>query len=522
MKNIKKHLATTALAASMALAVAGCGGGSSAPSSSASDSLTLLVPNTFTSLDPAFTNDSSTKVIVDLIYDRLVAVDNKSGKIEPQLASSWEITPTSARFDIAKDAKCADGSSFTAQTALKNFERMKDPAKPSPKANSAFSGTAYEASVEGNSVKLTFAKPIPFPERRVSDYITMVCDAGLADPAALEKNSFGTGPYVLESATAADTYQLRLRDDASAYTWGVNGAKITDKMPKKITVRMLKDNDTAINLINSGRADALLTSESAAKRLSDVKSSVVAETGNTYLLFNHRPGSQAETTDVRIAVSQLIDRNGYLQTSANGVGKSATSLTAADGQCSAADVAKLSEGGAEAATKTLEKAGWTKTDGKWMKDGKPLTFRLLNAGEPPAGAQYLSTVLSEFGIDAKLDTRSGAEAVAALRAGEEWEGVLMSTGSSTPPLTLLQGLIPPKGSNFGAIKNQKFDDAVAKAITTGTGGDCSLWNAAEQALLDQADLDPLTTSSLVFVSPNWNLGDSTVAASLIATSLQPR
>lgn len=512
MKLPKPYAVAVSVAVSVAIAGATASCSSTADSKPVDNSsVTLLVPNSFTSLDPAYNADLSTGVIAGMLYDRLVAVDSKTGETRGQLAKSFEITPTSARFEIPEGIVCADGKPFTAATAMRNFQRFQDPARPSNRAATAFGGPGYQTRLEGNTIEVKFAKPVAFAARKIAENIAMVCDAGLDKPDSLESTSSGTGPYVLESATTADTYELRLRDDIAAYKWGMGGGTITEKMPRKVTVRMIKDPDTAVNLVNSGRADIALLQPEAVKRVTGDVQKLDASSGSVHMLFNHRPQSSTTSPEVRLALSQLIDRKGYSQVSTNGTATEATSLTSTAAKCSAAGVVKLPSGGEDAAASTLEAAGWKRSNGTWEKNGNPLTVRMLNASEPAAGAEYLRTVMADFGMSVALDTRSGAEAVSAMREGTSWDVVLMGASGITPPLTLIQGPVPPAGNNFGAIDNPSFNAAVTAAITTGDGTDCKLWNEAEEKLFAESDLNPLVQTSLQYVSPTWSMGESTNA-----------
>jgi peptide/nickel transport system substrate-binding protein len=505
MKTRKPYVAAAVFTA-VAFIATGCSSQGSSPSAEDS-SMTILVPNTFTSIDPAFNSDVPTGVISSLLYDRLIGFDTKTGEIQSQLAKSWEISSTSARFEIREDVVCTDGKPFTVNTVERNLKRLQDPAKPSSRVGTAFGGPSFQTKVDGQSVEVTFAKPVAFAARKIAENIALVCDAGLDDPASLEASSSGTGPYVLESATAADTYELRLRDDAAAYKWGLGGGSVTESMPRKITVRLMKDADTTVNLVNSGRADVALLQATSVGRVTGDLSKLTASTGSSVLLFNHRSQTSTETPEVRLALSQLIDREGYSQVATGGVAGAATSLTAPGAQCSANGVIQLPSGGKDSAQATLEKAGWVRTDGVWQKGGKALSVRLINVSDQVTGAEYVRTVMAEFGIDAQLDTRSGAEAVAAMREGTSWDAALISVSGDTPPLTLIQGPVPPTGNNFSAIENAPFNEAVQKATSTGDGTDCELWHEAEKRLFAQADLNPLIQSSLQYVSSKWSLGE---------------
>lgn len=74
--------------------------------------------NDILTLDPHSQNHATTNNIVGHAYEGLVRYD-KSYRIEPCLATSWQtVNPTTWRFNLRKDVKFHDGSSFTADDVI--------------------------------------------------------------------------------------------------------------------------------------------------------------------------------------------------------------------------------------------------------------------------------------------------------------------------------------------------------------------------------------------------------------------
>lgn len=515
------------LTAAAAAVASGCAPGSSeddtAPKAD-TNQLTFLIGKGVTSMDPALAADGYARVIQAFMYDKLIGIDPETGESVSNIATSWEITSTEAHFEIADGITCADGTPFTAETVVRNLERIKDPKTAAPLTATFLGSYDYEVALgeDGQSVDITYAEPMPFAERRLAEGPGLVCDSGLDNPAELEKQSAGTGPYVLTKATADDSYEMDLRD--SDYTWGIGGAEITDEMPKNVTFRVMADPNAMANLVNSGDADVALLGGAALMRVTGDVSSVPMTSTSFSLFFNHRDDTVTADPAVRTALSEALSAEDFTAVAGEGDAQPATSVTAAGTTCSASGEVTdaIPTGGIEAASATLTEAGWTKDDsGVWAKDGKTLTLRFVNLDVQAPGVEYIRSTLSDLGADVKVDSRSGSEAVGVAFGGKEWEITITGYGADVPPLNLLGGPFPPAGSNFSAIDNPDYAQAVEDA-TDGAAGDCEGWIEAERPLLSNADILPLMDDKLVYVSPNWDLGAGPSAFYLVPTELSPR
>jgi len=78
------------------------------------------------SLDPHSLNESLQLTVLENIYEPLVARD-RDYKLTPGLATDWKQTaPTVWRFNLRKGVQFHDGTPFTADDVIFNFERAKD------------------------------------------------------------------------------------------------------------------------------------------------------------------------------------------------------------------------------------------------------------------------------------------------------------------------------------------------------------------------------------------------------------
>ena len=74
--------------------------------------------------------------ILDLLFMSLHRIDPKTGKMMPELASSWEFSEdlTAITYYLRTDVKWWDGQPVTAEDVLYTYERMKDPKTNYPNA----------------------------------------------------------------------------------------------------------------------------------------------------------------------------------------------------------------------------------------------------------------------------------------------------------------------------------------------------------------------------------------------------
>jgi peptide/nickel transport system substrate-binding protein len=92
---------------------------------------TTNLPTTISPLSPSIFGSND---ILNLLFLSLHRIDLKTGKMKPELASSWEFSEdlTSITYYLKKDVTWWDGSPVTAEDILYTFEKMKDPATRYP------------------------------------------------------------------------------------------------------------------------------------------------------------------------------------------------------------------------------------------------------------------------------------------------------------------------------------------------------------------------------------------------------
>lgn len=513
---MRKVLAALATCAVASLVVGGCGssdGGSSTTTSSkggggtrgsgpivADGTFTLAIGADIGGFDPASNLSSTASGIYPFVYDTLVAPD-ENNKIVGNLAESWTVKSTEVTLKIREGVTCSDGSPVTPSVIARNLDYLKSPKVGYP----ALGTLAYTVDADDatNTVAIHFTEPAPFPLQNMVQ-IQIVCGKGLEDRGALSKAPSGSGPYVLEEAVANDHYTFALRKD---YTWGPEGATAAARgMPQTLVVRVVPNQTTISNLLLADELTASVVNGAEAVRLREAGvPNVPLGLGVKLTYFNEGKGHPTADPAVRKALLMALDREGVATASR---GRQATSLMAAPlnpcpDSSSGESIPALDAAGAAAA---LDEAGWTKgADGMRAKNGTPLRLTLLGdtgEGQTIAAAnELIAQNWRKIGVDAHAKNLAEGPGLQVMAAGG-WDvfalfPVVVPSPAQFAPLAM--GPPPPKGSNFGQIRNAEYDRLVGTA-TTADGEDavCEAWNAAEQALIKGADVVPL-----VVTDTNW-------------------
>lgn len=491
--------------ASAAVVLTGC---TPPVSSSTGDTgLTILVGDDFDSLDPVLASAISARHLSRFLYDTLLNVDPETDEVVSGIAESWDLGPTGGTLTLRDDVTCADGTPITASTVVRNFDRAKDPAVNAPLTGLFLGSTDYQVSGDdaAGTVTITLTTPSPFFARALSGGPAIVCDSGLDDPAALTSESSGTGPYVLTEAVQGDHFTIVKRD---GYVWGPDGAaNDAEGTPDQITFKVVAEPNTQANLILGGDANAMVAEPSILARF-DSSAGVdraVVSLNTADLIFNQRPQSPGSDPAVRTALSQAIDREELASVQTEGRGEVADSLRGPDEICTdrSATGPLIATGGAKAAAKTLEAAGWKKNaDGIYERDGQPLTIRLMQMDLTDAGAVYLQETWGDLGVDVKVDGRAVGQAMSALFEGTEWDATVALVTSDSPLAFtgLFGGPASPDGPNFAAVDNPDFKAANGEGRQLSGDAACGAFLTAEEALIRNVDVTPLfaTTSEYVF------------------------
>ncbi len=177
------------------------------------------IPYPVTSLDPQFATDTSSRMLIDNLFEGLL-VQNPQGDLLPGVATGYTVSQDtcSYTFQLRQDAMWDTGKPVTADDFVFAFQRMFNPQAPSPYATDFFnlknaqqvlSGNMSVAhlgvaAVDAHTLVFQLEQPDPFFLELVASSAAMPCNRGFFTESrgryGLEKKFLaGNGPFSLSS-----------------------------------------------------------------------------------------------------------------------------------------------------------------------------------------------------------------------------------------------------------------------------------------------------------------------------------
>lgn len=246
------------------------------------------------------------------IYDQLLAMD-RSGKIQPWLAESWQVSGDGRVYTIKlrKGVEFHDGTPFNAQAVKFNFDRIVAPDTKSTSAIGLLGEYDRTEVVDANTVRVTFKRPHPGFLPNLTD-VTL----GIQSPAAMQKfgadyvrNPVGTGPFMFKEWNRRDRIVL-VRNPK--YNWGPPWAKHTGPAYlDQVTYRMIPEDGSRVAALEAGQLDGIgrVPPQNAAQLRIDkrwtIVNSVLPGTGVMLVVNGRRPPT--DDIAMRKALEHMMD-----------------------------------------------------------------------------------------------------------------------------------------------------------------------------------------------------------------------
>ncbi len=178
------------------------------PTPTKANTLTIGVSQEAVGLDPHIVTAFSSMRRIDLLYNRLVRLDDTM-KIVPDLAESWEIPNNLTYiFHLRKGVKFHNGREMVASDVKYSLERVLDPATASP-GRSYISTISKIETPDDYTVKLTLSSPLAsLLDALTSNNISIVPKEAVDANGNLQRIAVGTGPYMLKEWVADNSMTL--------------------------------------------------------------------------------------------------------------------------------------------------------------------------------------------------------------------------------------------------------------------------------------------------------------------------
>ncbi|MBP0444681.1 ABC transporter substrate-binding protein [Roseomonas sp. SSH11] len=282
-----------------------------------------VVPETLTTiLDPHFTTSFTTRDFSYLVYDTLLAVNDK-WEPTPQMAERWEVSPDGMeyRFTLREGLTFHDGTAVTGEDCVASLRRWG--------ARDALGGTMLRATEtldapDPRTLRIKLKQPFGLVLQALSKpgaMVPMIMPKRLAEtpPNRPVTEPIGSGPYRFVAAEyrPGDRIVLvrhegyRPRTEPSAWASGAKRPTFD-----RIELIAMPDVSSQVSALSTGEVDYLERLPADVlpilRRNRDVKVQVVSPFGYQGLMrFNHL---QPPFNDVRVrrAVMMAVDQADYL------------------------------------------------------------------------------------------------------------------------------------------------------------------------------------------------------------------
>ena len=532
---MKRQYPVVAVLAASTFIVTACGGGSSDGGGNAAVSpddfqsggtFTMALGSDPGSVNPYASTGGLNRQIYAFAYDTLVG-RGADGNAVPQVASKWDVTPTSVTYTIKDGVTCADGTAVTPSLIAADFDRIKNPDTLSPWVALSVP-VAYSVTADDAAKTFTITSEAPFGSLlQGAGAVPIVCPAGTTAPDSIEHASAGSGPYTITDYVAGDHYTLAVRPD---YAWGPDGAATSAPgTPATVRINFAANESTMANQLVGGQINAAQITGPDRARLDNANGVrrfdvpvIVGEVN-----FNEAPGRVFSDRDVRVAAATALNRSDLVPVSTANQGEAATNLIAeVPVQCPGDETTgALPDFDVDAAKAALESAGWTAgPDGMRAKDGAPLKVKIIYQTGAPQTASAVELIGQQFaaaGIGTDLVGLTNAAFLQTLYQTADFDIYYSAINVEFPYMatTFFGGNTPANGGrNSGAIDNQEFETLSAQAAAAPAEEACGLWTQAHQALFKAADVVPISNGNRPFYTSKATL--TTVGLFAVPTSIR--
>ena len=521
--------ALVVIVAAAALVISGCAPGAapaaspgapSRPNFDGSTTLTIRLNGSWSTFEPSpRIGNLPSSWITRALYDRLVLPD-ADGKILPYMATSWEASSTRVKFTLRDGITCADGTPLTATAIAKHFEQklgIKDPNAKSPFAAAEFGVGPYTVSADDATRTFTLTLGTPFGGA-LDGFASggdgmIVCPKGVENPALLETQPFGSGPYTVESADPTTAITLKLRAD---WKWGPDG-RTSAGLPGKIVYKIIANETTATNALLTGELDiARITNGPDIKRLLDNQSvgrQIKAPLYHNPMWLNMNAGHPTADIAVREALVTAISSEEFNLAAYAGLGTPVTSLFSSNAPCYESKTAGiLPKKDIDRAKQVLRTAGYpTDASGKFMKkDGSgPLTIQVVGSTAQGSGPEYFQAQLTSLGVKVNFIVVEHTVYSSDYLAKGNWDVIVPGIAADvlSSYMAFYYGNPPVQGGrNYSWNSDTAFGAKIQKALQQSGDEACATWKEVQMDWVRNFYGRPLSSANFYwfFRDPKWS------------------
>jgi len=418
------------------------------PSWPTDDSLVIAFESAPMHLDPRIATDQSSGRIHQLILNGLVT-KNPQGGLDPDLASSWEISEDGLRyrFELRQDVRFHDGRPLTSADVVWTYGTIIDGSVPTAK-RAAFSLIESVEAVDEHTVDFLLSRPhgalladLTAPQGVIPNGIST---------EEMNRHPIGTGPFRFVERSP-DQVVLEsnpdYRDGAPAIT-----RLILREVPDS-TVRVLELQKGSVQLVVNG-----LTPDQVPAFRNNPRFRVAESPGANYAYLGvNLTDPILSDRRVRRAIALALDRQVLVESLWRGLAQVTETMMPAGHWARNDDLEPMTRDLTTAAN-LLDQAGYTDPEGPEPRFR--LTFKSSTNEDSLLQAQIIQAMLAEVGIELELRSYEFATFYGDIKQGNFQLFSLVWTGITDPHiynLVLHSRSVPPDGSNRGRYHNPEFD-----------------------------------------------------------------
>lgn len=407
-----------------------------------------------------------------MIYDRLI--DITADGYAPALAESWEISEDGKvyTFNIRKDVKFSDGEICDANAVKANFDAILENRERHTWLEMMHLLEAVEV-VDDHTFRIRMSVPY-FP---MLTELGVTRPFGIISPKAMKDGStkngvnafIGTGPYKLTDFVT-DEYAVF---EVNEHYWGEPPAI------KKITVKVIPDNQTRILALEKGEIDLIygknmIDAEAINKyKDSDKFSVALSDATSTRQIVMNTTNAILKEAPVRRAIQHATNRADISEGVFYGLEKPADTLFAKTIPYCDIDL-EVYAYNPDTASNMLDEAGWVlPTSGVREKNGKKLELSPLynsNSVTEKTIAEYLQSEYAKIGIALNIKGEEEQSYRDNMKAGNFDMVFNICWGTPYDPQSSLaamrQRVYGDYAAQLGLHDKKEIDEAITKVMTT--------------------------------------------------------
>lgn len=444
------------------------------------------------SMDPALSGNGRALTQLMPAYEPLVRV-RADGSFESALAVKWEMSADSrqATFTLRPDVKFSDGEPVTADAVKKSVDYWRTK-KGGPFALNLAGISAIDV-LDPLRVRFTLSEPNPaflnlFEAYWLAGYI--ISPKGVANPDSLAKETYGAGPYKLDTAATVT---------GKTYTYVPNPNYYDKSRIKwdKVVMTVFEDQNAGIQAMKAGQVKLLISDPvtghaNSGKLPSNIR--IISDpVGWIGLIIMDRDGAvNPALKDVRVrrAMNHALDRKliakavlgDLAEPIAQIQGKGFLGYDPANETKYPYDINR--------AKVLLAEAGYA--------SGVNIKLAYTKSTLSNTMAQIAAGQLRKVGINATLNEIPSYGALAAAGANKEFDVLLFNTNFGVPNLARYQTLTPKGSLNMYNSENPTLTKLINEASSFPLAQSEAAWKKVYAEVVDLAWFAPISTISAVY------------------------